>query len=180
MSGTEIEVLGYRGMKEYEIAFDGFVVKAENLLGGVEGLGFKQLMTTFESARIQTAARAVGVAQAALEQGARLCDDARPVRRADRQFPARRRQARHDGGRNHDGAPAHLLCRAREGFRAALRPRGRHGQIACGAGRLGGGRQCRANPRRQRLCAPNFRSRGFCAMPAFSIFSKAPPKSKRR
>ncbi len=68
MSGTEIEVLGYRGMKEYEIAFDGFAVKAENLLGGVEGLGFKQLMTTFESARIQTAARAVGVAQAALEQ----------------------------------------------------------------------------------------------------------------
>ena len=48
MSGTEIEVLGYRGMKEYEIAFDGFAVKAENLLGGVEGLGFKQLMATFE------------------------------------------------------------------------------------------------------------------------------------
>ena len=68
MSGTEIEVLGYRGMKEYEIAFDGFAVKAENLLGGVEGLGFKQLMATFESARIQTAARAVGVAQSALEQ----------------------------------------------------------------------------------------------------------------
>ena len=56
MTGTEIEVLGYRGMKEYEIAFDGFEVKAENLLGGVEGLGFKQLMQTFESARIQTAA----------------------------------------------------------------------------------------------------------------------------
>ncbi|MGD0333682.1 MAG: acyl-CoA dehydrogenase family protein [Xanthobacteraceae bacterium] len=68
MTGTEIEVLGYRGMKEYEIAFDGFVVKAENLLGGVEGLGFKQLMATFESARIQTAARAIGVAQSALEQ----------------------------------------------------------------------------------------------------------------
>ncbi len=68
MSGTEIEVLGYRGMKEYEIAFDGFLVKAENLLGGIEGLGFKQLMATFESARIQTAARAVGVAQAAMEQ----------------------------------------------------------------------------------------------------------------
>jgi (2S)-methylsuccinyl-CoA dehydrogenase len=68
MTGTEIEVLGYRGMKEYEIAFDGFVVKAENLLGGVEGLGFKQLMATFESARIQTAARAIGVGQSALEQ----------------------------------------------------------------------------------------------------------------
>ncbi len=68
MTGTEIEVLGYRGMKEYEIAFDGFEVKVENLLGGVEGLGFKQLMATFESARIQTAARAIGVAQAAMEQ----------------------------------------------------------------------------------------------------------------
>jgi (2S)-methylsuccinyl-CoA dehydrogenase len=68
MTGTEIEVLGYRGMKEYEIAFDGFVVKAENLLGGVEGLGFKQLMATFEAARVQTAARAIGVAQAAMEQ----------------------------------------------------------------------------------------------------------------
>jgi (2S)-methylsuccinyl-CoA dehydrogenase len=67
MTGTEIEVIGYRGMKEYEIAFDGFEVKAENLLGGVEGLGFKQLMSTFESARIQTAARAVGVAQSALD-----------------------------------------------------------------------------------------------------------------
>jgi (2S)-methylsuccinyl-CoA dehydrogenase len=68
MTGTEIEVLGYRGMKEYEIAFDGFEVKAENLLGGVEGLGFRQLMQTFESARIQTAARAIGVAQAAMDQ----------------------------------------------------------------------------------------------------------------
>ncbi len=69
MSGGEIKVLGYRGMKEYEIGFDGFDVKAENLLGGVEGEGFKQLMATFESARIQTAARAVGVAQNALELG---------------------------------------------------------------------------------------------------------------
>ena len=69
MSGSEIKVLGYRGMKEYEIGFDGFEVKAENLLGGAEGEGFKQLMATFESARIQTAARAVGVAQNALELG---------------------------------------------------------------------------------------------------------------
>ena len=68
MTGTEIGVLGYRGMKEYEIAFDGFAVKAHNLLGGIEGLGFKQLMATFEAARIQTAARAIGVAQAAMEQ----------------------------------------------------------------------------------------------------------------
>ena len=71
MSGSEIEVLGYRGMKEYEIAFDGFRLPAEALLGGVEGQGFKQLMETFELARIQTAARAVGVAQCAFELGLR-------------------------------------------------------------------------------------------------------------
>jgi (2S)-methylsuccinyl-CoA dehydrogenase len=69
MSGGEIEVIGYRGMKEYEIGFDDFRVPAENLLGGVEGQGFKQLMATFESARIQTAARAIGVGQAALDVG---------------------------------------------------------------------------------------------------------------
>ncbi len=67
MTGGEIEVLGYRGMKEYELAFDGFKVKGENLLGGETGKGFKQLMQTFESARIQTAARAIGVAQSALD-----------------------------------------------------------------------------------------------------------------
>ena len=67
MSGGEIEVIGYRGMKEYEIGFEDFRVARHNLLGEKEGRGFKQLMATFESARIQTAARAVGVAQAALD-----------------------------------------------------------------------------------------------------------------
>ena len=71
MTGGEIEVLGYRGMKEYEIGFDGFEVPHANLLGGEEGQGFKQLMTTFESARIQTAARAIGVAQSAMDLGLR-------------------------------------------------------------------------------------------------------------
>ncbi len=75
MTGGEIKVLGYRGMKEYEIGFDGFDVPAANLLGGKEGQGFKQLMATFESARIQTAARAVGVAQNALELGLRYAKD---------------------------------------------------------------------------------------------------------
>jgi (2S)-methylsuccinyl-CoA dehydrogenase len=71
LDGGEIPVLGYRGMKEYTLSFDGFVVPAADLLGGIEGQGFKQLMATFESARIQTAARAVGVARAALELGLR-------------------------------------------------------------------------------------------------------------
>jgi (2S)-methylsuccinyl-CoA dehydrogenase len=75
LTGGEIEVLGYRGMKEYELAFDGFKVPAANLLGGVEGQGFKQLMQTFESARIQTAARAVGVAQSALDLGLRYAEE---------------------------------------------------------------------------------------------------------
>ncbi len=69
MTGGEIEVLGYRGMKEYEIGFDDFKVPAENLLGCVENMGFKHLMATFEGARIQTAARAIGVAQNSFETG---------------------------------------------------------------------------------------------------------------
>lgn len=67
ISGSEIEVIGYRGMKEYSLNFDGFQVNQEGLLGAVEGRGFRQLMETFESARIQTAARAIGVAQSALD-----------------------------------------------------------------------------------------------------------------
>jgi (2S)-methylsuccinyl-CoA dehydrogenase len=87
MTGGEIEVLGYRGMKEYELGFDGFKVKGENLLGGVPGQGFKQLMQTFESARIQTAARAVGVAQSALEVGMKYAEDRKQFGRALIEFP---------------------------------------------------------------------------------------------
>ncbi len=68
MTGSEIPALGYRGMKEFEIVCDGFEVPVSGLLGEIEGLGFKQLMRTFETARIHTAARAVGVAQSALDQ----------------------------------------------------------------------------------------------------------------
>lgn len=75
MDGGEIEVLGYRGMKEYDISFDGFEVPKGNLLGSEEGQGFKQLMETFEAARIQTAARAIGVAQSALELGLRYASE---------------------------------------------------------------------------------------------------------
>jgi len=87
MSGSEIEVLGYRGMKEFEIAFDGFEVAADGLLGGTEGEGFKQLMRTFESARIHTAARAVGVAQNALELALRYACERRQFGRPIVEFP---------------------------------------------------------------------------------------------
>jgi (2S)-methylsuccinyl-CoA dehydrogenase len=87
MTGGEIEVLGYRGMKEYELGFDGFRVKGENLLGGETGRGFKQLMETFESARIQTAARAVGVAQSACEIGMRYAIDRKQFGKSLIAFP---------------------------------------------------------------------------------------------
>jgi len=87
MTGGEIEVLGYRGMKEYELAFDGFMVKGENLLGGETGKGFKQLMQTFESARIQTAARAIGVAASALDVGMQYATDRKQFGKALIEFP---------------------------------------------------------------------------------------------
>jgi len=87
MSGGEIHVLGYRGMKEYDISFDAFPVPAENLLGGVEGQGFKQLMNTFEGARIQTAARAVGVAQSAMDLALKYAMDRQQFGKAIYAFP---------------------------------------------------------------------------------------------
>ncbi len=87
MTGGEIEVLGYRGMKEYELGFDNFHVKGENLLGGEEGKGFKQLMETFESARIQTAARAIGVAQSALDVAMQYAIDRKQFSKSLIEFP---------------------------------------------------------------------------------------------
>jgi (2S)-methylsuccinyl-CoA dehydrogenase len=87
MTGSEIRVLGYRGMKEYEIGFENFKVPVANLLGGVEGQGFKQLMETFESARIQTGARALGVAQNALELGTAYARDRSQFGKAIINFP---------------------------------------------------------------------------------------------
>lgn len=87
MTGGEIEVLGYRGMKEYELGFDNFHVKGENLLGGTAGNGFKQLMQTFESARIQTAARAIGVAQSALDVSLQYAQDRKQFGKSLIDFP---------------------------------------------------------------------------------------------
>ena len=87
MSGGEIGVLGYRGMKEYEIGFDGFEVPAKNLLGLEEGQGFKQLMQTFEAARIQTAARAIGVAHCAMDLGLRYAIERQQFGQALAGFP---------------------------------------------------------------------------------------------
>ncbi len=87
MSGSEIAVLGYRGMREYVLSFDEFVVPADGLLGGAEGQGFKQLMRTFESARIQTAARSIGVASRAFELGLDYSVSRKQFGRAIIEFP---------------------------------------------------------------------------------------------
>jgi (2S)-methylsuccinyl-CoA dehydrogenase len=87
MSGGEIGVLGYRGMREYELMFDGFSTPADSLLGGEEGQGFRQLMKTFEGARIQTAARAVGVAWRAFELGLNYATERRQFGRPLADFP---------------------------------------------------------------------------------------------
>ncbi|MFN3582685.1 acyl-CoA dehydrogenase family protein [Phenylobacterium sp.] len=87
LTGSEIEVLGYRGMKEYVLAFEDFAVPPEGLLGQGEGQGFKQLMRTFEAARIQTAARAVGVAWRAFDLGLRYAMERRQFGRPIVEFP---------------------------------------------------------------------------------------------
>jgi (2S)-methylsuccinyl-CoA dehydrogenase len=152
MTGSEIKVLGYRGMKEYEIGFDGFEVPAANLLGREEGQGFKQLMQTFESARIQTAARAVGVALAAMDLGLRYALDRQQFGQALIEFPRVRDKLAMM-------AVEIVVARqiayhaAREKDEGRLRSRSRHGEASGRAGCLGLRRQCAADPWRQRLCA---------------------------
>ena len=153
MSGTEIEVLGYRGMKEYEIAFDGFEVKAENLLGGVEGRGFKQLMQTFEAARIQTAARAVGVAQAAMETALGYARERKQFGEPIVNFPRVADKLAMMAAEILMARQLTYFAARRKDSGQPLRSRGRDGEALGGARRLVGGRQRGADPRRQRLCA---------------------------
>ena len=153
ITGSEIEVLGYRGMKEYELGFDGFPVKGENLLGSEEGKGFKQLMQTFEIGAYPD--RGAGHRRGAGGAGRRPAICARPqgLRRPADPVPARLGQAGDDGGGNNGGASADLFRRLREGQRPPLRPGGGHGQAPGRADRLGLCRQCAADPRRQRVRA---------------------------
>ena len=138
ISGTEIPVLGYRGMKEYEIAFDGFAVPADGLLGGVEGEGFKQLMATFESARIQTASRAVGVAQNALELALGYALERRQFGKPLGQFPR-------VAGKLALMAAETMVARQLTYFAAREKDRGRRCDIAAGMAKLLAARAAWAN-----------------------------------
>ena len=153
MSGGEIRVLGYRGMKEYEIAFEGFRVPARNLLGGVEGQGFKQLMETFESARIQTGARALGVAQNALELGTAYARDRSQFGRAIVGFPRVAAKIAWMAAETMMARQLTYYAAHRKDEGQPLRHRRRHGQAARRARRLVQRGQRPANPRRQRLRA---------------------------
>ena len=120
VTGTEIKVLGYRGMKEFEMGFDGFKVDADALLGGKEGMGFKQLMATFEAARIQTAARAIGVAQAALEESMKYANERIQFGAPIFAFPRRTAEDWSHDCAHHGDAAAHVLRRPHQGQRQAL------------------------------------------------------------
>ncbi|MGA2214915.1 MAG: acyl-CoA dehydrogenase family protein [Bryobacteraceae bacterium] len=69
--GRDIDKLGYKGVETCELHFSGFPVPAENLIGGVEGQGFKQVMTGLEAERLNVAARGLGIARAAFEEAIR-------------------------------------------------------------------------------------------------------------
>ncbi len=138
MSGGEIAVLGYRGMKEYELGFDGMEVPSSQLLGGEEGQGFKQLMATFESARIQTAARAVGVAQNALELGQQYARERNQFGRAIHAFPR-------VNGKLAWMAVETMIARQLTYFAAREKDSGRRCDIEAGMAKLLGARTAWAN-----------------------------------
>ena len=153
MSGGEIEVLGYRGMKEYDISFDGFEVPVTQLLGGVEGQGFKQLMTTFEAARIQTAARAIGVAQSAMDLALKYALERNQFGKPIYSFPR-------VANKIVMMAVETMIARQLTYFAAREKDQGRRCDLEAGMAkllgrshRLGECRQCAADPWRQRLCA---------------------------
>ena len=75
--GRDIEKMGYKTVETVDIHFDNFPVPAANLIGGVEGQGFKQVMTGLEAERLNIAARGLGVARAAFEQAIRYAQQRR-------------------------------------------------------------------------------------------------------
>jgi len=75
--GRDIEKMGYKTVETVDIHFDNFPVPADNLIGGVEGQGFKQVMTGLEAERLNIAARGLGVARAAFEQAIRYAQQRR-------------------------------------------------------------------------------------------------------
>ena len=178
--GGEIQVLGYRGMKEYEIAFDGFEVPAENLLGGVEGQGFKQLMADLRRRPAFRPPPAPSAwPNAAMELALRYAKDRIQFGKALMAIPARRRQDRHDGGGGPYRPTADLFRRARQRRRQALRPRSRQAKLlgarvawaaADNALQIHGGNGL----------PWNIRSRACCATPASSAFLKARRKFRPR
>ena len=180
MTGGEIEVLGYRGMKEFDISFDGFKVPAAQLLGGEEGQGFKQLMATFEAARIQTAARAVGVAQSAMDLALAYALEREQFGQKIYAFPR-------VANKIAMMAVEIMIARQLTYFSAREKDQGRRCDLEAGMAKLLGARvrvgcerQRAAGPWRQRVRARVSRQPGCCAMRAFSTSSKVLPKFRRR
>ena len=182
MSGGEIEVLGYRGMKEYRDPLRGLRGRGGKACWARrEGQGFKQLMADLRGARIQTAARAIGVAQNALDARPRLCPGPRPVRQADHRLPAHRRQAR-AGWRPRSWSArqlTYLAAREKDAGRRCDLEAG-HGQAAGGAHRLERLPTMHCRSMAAMALRWNIRSAACCATPASSTSSRAPPRSRPR
>ena len=123
MEGRAIDTLGYRGMHSYEVSFADWFVPAENLVGedGGLGKGFYLQMEGFENGRLQTAARAVGLMQAAFEAGLAYAQRAQRVRQAGVRLPAVAGEARPHGRAHLRRSP--VLLRRRPRAWAAARAR---------------------------------------------------------
>ena len=181
MTGGEIEVLGYRGMKEYEISFDGFEVPAGQPARRRRGPGLQAADADLRGRphpdrRARRRRGAVARSTSALRYAQERMQFGKPIDR----LPARRRQARDDGGRDHDRAPAHLFRRPREGRGPPLRSGGRHGQAARPPASPGPPPTTRCRSTAATASRWSIRSAACCATPASSTSSRAPPRSRPR
>ena len=127
-ASKHIEKLGYKGVETTELVFENNRQPAANLLGGVEGQGFKQMMAAIEVGRVNVAARGVGVAQRAFELSIEYAQQRHAFG-----VPIAKHQAIQlklaDMATKIEGRPAaHQLRRAEEGCGRARRRRMRHGQ----------------------------------------------------
>ena len=152
LEGRPIDTLGYRGMHSYELAFENWFVPEANLVGGPDGLGkgFYLQMQGFENGRLQTAARALGVMQAAYEAAVGLRSRTRRVRLAHRRLPADAGEVGADGGVDPGDAPERVPRGPPDGAGRGS-ARGLHGQGVRVPRRRVGHARGHADPRRHGL-----------------------------
>ena len=148
LEGRPIDTLGYRGMHSYELAFEDWFVPEANLIGGGDGLGkgFYLQMQGFENGRLQTAARALGIMQAAYEAALAYAAERKVFGSPIGEYQLTQVQARPDGG-DHSGHPPELVPRGPPDGPRRGHPGGLHGQGLRLPGRRVGDPRGHADPR---------------------------------